>query len=164
MRKETQTYLPRHLCRIQGFTFIELLVTTTLIAALSTIAVPTFKAYRLSAEYTLLNSQIRAVMDAQDLYFLDHNAFFPNSGTINIPAGTAHTIPELGIGFNKGHRHRFIIFGRNIKQRNQDIHQYYVEVRADFDFDGNGLKDRFRYTTLWRNGALVTNRALQSFQ
>jgi prepilin-type N-terminal cleavage/methylation domain-containing protein len=147
-----------------GFTLVELLITIAIIGVLAGIAIPTTKAYQIKAEYAALQTTLRFLMDSQDIYFVENDIFYPGKGSINIRKGQEKAIPELNYTFPSGHRHRYIIYGSNIKRRYQQINMYYIEVRADFDFNGNGRNDRLRFITLFINGSPIRNRELHQYR
>lgn len=143
-----------------GFTLIELLITIAMLGILAGIAVPTFSVYKMKAEKVVIDVTLDFLMDAQDLYFAENNEFYPRNGKINIKKGKENQIPDLAYTFLSGHKHRYIIYGKNTNK----VNNYYVEVRADFDFNGNGKNDRFRYTTLYRKGKQIEYRVLRQYK
>ena len=147
-----------------GFTLIELITTIAIVGILAAISMPMMTTYTKKAQYTAVQRVVRYLMDGQDLYFLDNDEFYPNRGRINIRKGVRLEIPELAYTFPSGHNHRYIIYGRNTNTPRRKINMYYVEVRADFDFDGNGRNDRFRYITLFRNGEQIRYREFRQYQ
>jgi prepilin-type N-terminal cleavage/methylation domain-containing protein len=149
--------------RKDGFTLIELLTTIAIVGVLSSISVSTFNSYRLKAEYVVLQTTVRFLMNAQDIYLLDNGKFYPERGNVHIRTGESVNIPELLYKFPAGHKHDYTIYGRNIDNRGQQINMYYIEVRADYDFDGNGREDRFRFTTLIRDGDIISNREFRQY-
>jgi prepilin-type N-terminal cleavage/methylation domain-containing protein len=146
-----------------GFTLIELLMTIAIIGTLAGISVSTFKSYKLKAEYVVLQATVRFLMNAQDIYFLESSKFYPERGSIDIKTGVSADIPELAYKLPAGHKHRYIIYGRNIDTRRQQINMYYIEVRADYDFNGNGRNDRIRFTTLIQDGEVISNREFRQY-
>ena len=143
-----------------GFTLIELLITIAMLGILAGIAVPTFSLYRTKAEKVVLDVTLDFLMDAQDIYFVENNEFYPQKGKINIKKGMEKQVPELAYTFHSGHKHRYIIYGKNTEK----VNTYYVEVRADYDFNGDGMNDRIRYTTLYRKGKQIKYRELRQFK
>ena len=154
--------MPRN--RRGGFTLVELMVTIAIIGVLASIAMPTFSAYRLRAYHKNVLATMRYVMDGEDFYYQDFEEFYPERGRINIPRRVGREIPELAYTFTSDHLHQYIIYGRNVQNRRRKVSMYFVEVRADYDFNGNGRKDRFRYTTLIRNGKTIRFRELRQFR
>ena len=143
-----------------GFTLIELLITIAMLGVLAGIAVPTFSVYRMKAEKVVVDVTLDFLMDAQDLYFVENDEFYPRKGKINIKKGKEKQIPELAYTFHSGHKHRYIIYGKNTKK----VNTYYVEVRANYDFNRNGKNDRIRYTTLYRKGKQIKYRDLRQYK
>ena len=147
-----------------GFTLIELMITIAIIGILAAISIPNYLSYRQKAEFAALEATMQFLMDAQDIYFVENDTFFPQNGRINIRPGRARHIPEFNYAFGPNHRHRFIIRGRNRTDgRGRQVNSYWIEVRCDFDFDGNGRKDRIRYTTLFLDGEPISIRAFRQF-
>lgn len=73
----------------QGFTLVELLVVVAILGVLLTTAYPTYKTFRaraIGSEATLLMKQI---LDAQIIYFLEKEHYFPNGPAIAI----THVMP-----------------------------------------------------------------------
>jgi type IV pilus assembly protein PilE len=146
--------------RKSGFTLIELLTTIAMLGVLAGIAFPTFSVYRMKAEKVVIDLTLDFLMDAQDLYFVANDEFYPNKGKVNIKKGKEKEISELAYTFPSGHKHRYIIYSKNTSK----VNTYYVEVRADYDFNGNGQNDRFRYTTLYRKGKQIKYRVLRQYK
>ena len=107
----------------------------------------------------VVDMTLNFLMDAQDIYFAENDEFYPLNGKINIKKGKGEQIPALAYTFPSAHKHRYIIYGKNTDK----VNSYYVEVRADYDFDKNGDNDRFRYTTLYSKGKKITYRELQQY-
>ena len=148
-----------------GFSLIELMTSIAIIGILSSISIPNYISYRQKAEYTALQQTLHFLMDAQDVYFMEYDKFFPEKGKIKIKGGKRKRIPELNYTYNSNHRHQFIIQGNNrINRKGTQINSYWIDVTCDFDFDGNGKKDRIRFTTLYKDGHLISNRAFRQFR
>jgi prepilin-type N-terminal cleavage/methylation domain-containing protein len=148
-----------------GFSLIELMASVAIIGILSSISIPNYLSYRQKAEYIALQQTLHFLMDAQDVYFMKNNKFFPDKGKINIKSGKRVRIPELNYTFNSNHRHQFMIQGNNkTNRKGKQINSYWIDVRCDFDFDGNGKKDRIRFTTLYQDGLLISNREFRQFR
>ena len=147
-----------------GFTLVVLITTIAILGVLTAISVPTFSGYRMRAEYIVVQTTLDFLMDAEDIYFIENDEFYPNTGRINVRKARERSIPELAYTFPSGHKHRYIIYGRNIKRPRRTVNMYYVEIRADYDFNGNGRDDRFRYTTLIRNGKQISYREFRQYR
>jgi prepilin-type N-terminal cleavage/methylation domain-containing protein len=148
-----------------GFTLIELMTSIAIIGILAAISIPNYLSYRQKAEFAALQHTLQFLMDAQDIYFVENNTFYPDNDSININPGRARSMPELNYAFGPNHRHRFKIQGRNRTDgRGRQINSYWIEVRTDYDFDGNGKKDRIRFTTLFLDGELISQRAFRQYR
>ena len=96
-----------------GFTLIELMTSIAIIGILAAISIPNYLSYRQKAEFAALQHTLQFLMDAQDIYFVENNTFYPDNGRININPGRARSMPELNFTFGPNHKHRFIIRGRS---------------------------------------------------
>ena len=65
--------------RTNGFTLIELLIVVAIIGILAAIAVPNFLNAQIKAKIARCQSDIRSIAMAQEMYFLDHNSYPPES-------------------------------------------------------------------------------------
>ncbi len=63
----------------QGFTLIELLIVVAIIGILAAIAVPNFLNAQVRAKVARVKSDIRALAQAHEMYFLDNNSYPPES-------------------------------------------------------------------------------------
>jgi len=144
----------------RGFTLIEILMTMVVLGILAGISIPTMKAYKLKAEYAVLQTTMRHIMDGEDLHFIKNNEFYPERGTVVIPKGVRKSISELGHTFPSGHNHRYMLCGLNRKLGRWRINYYYFFVYSDFDFNRNGRTDIFVVTTYIRNDELLYNRTI----
>ncbi len=150
--------------RKNGFTLVEILVAMAILAVLTAICVPNFIAYRRRAEYAAIQATMRYLMDAEDLYFIGNEGFYPHKGIISIPKGAEKSIPELRYTFSKGHKHSYFIFGLNTNTGKKRYNYYYICVYSDFDFNDNGQKDIFIAKTCIRNGRLIYNRKIYQYR
>lgn len=151
---------PTHSGHSAGFTLVEILVVLAILGILAAISVPNFRSYRDKAEYASMRSALKHLMDGEDFYFLSNSAFFPRSGNINIPSGTARDIPELAYSFPRGHKNRYTIQGTNNANRNR----YVISVRCDFDANNDGKNDRYTATTDIQRGTVRLNRLFVQVQ
>jgi prepilin-type N-terminal cleavage/methylation domain-containing protein len=143
-----------------GFTLVEVMITLAILGILASISIPNFRSYQARAEYASMRAALKHLMDGEDLYFLDHRSFYPTSGNINIPSGTARDIPELAYSFPQGHKNRYRIRGTNNANRNR----YIITVFCDFDSNKDGRNDRFTATTDIRRGVVRLNRVVVQSQ
>ena len=146
---------------IVGFTLIELVTSITILIIFAAISILNFNIYIKKAEYSALQQILRNLMNAEDIYFMEKERFFPDIISINIPKGVSKRIDPLKYTFPSGHKHHYIIGGNNLDPQ---IQSYWIEVRCDYDFNGNGLADRIRFTTLHKNGSPISYRAFHQFQ
>ncbi len=140
--------------RKRGFTFVELIMSVSIIGILAGITIPLMKVYRMKAEYHNLQTTLRYLMDGEDIYFLETRTFYPKNWwtTVNIDVGEEKAIRELNYTFPSGHKHRFVIRGSNWSWGGTKYNSFKITVYADFDRDGNGLDDRYIAETILING------------
>ncbi len=143
-----------------GFTLVEVLVALAILGILASISVPNFRLYRAKAEYASMRAALRHLMDGEDFYFMSNTAFFPRSGSITIPSGTARDIPELAYAFPQGHKNRYTIRGTNNANRNR----YIIDVLCDFDANNNGRNDQYTATMDIQRGVVRLNRVIVQLQ
>ena len=134
----------------RGFTLVEILIVLGIMGILASISIPNFRSYMEKAELASMQTTLKYLMDGEDFYFLENDAFF----AVNVPSGTAKEIPELGYNFPDGHKNRYRIQVNNNKRRNR----YVITAYCDFDSNGNGKDDRFTATTDIRRGEVRKNR------
>lgn len=144
----------------KAFTLVEILVVIAIIGILAAISIPNLRRYLAMAEYASMSAALRHLMDGEDTYSISNGTFFPRSGRINIPSGTARDIPELAYAFPRGHKNHYTIRGTNNANRNR----YVIDVQCDFDANNNGRNDRFTATTDIRRGVLRLNRVVVQLQ
>ncbi len=138
-----------------GFTLIELMIVIAIIGILSAISIPNFIQYRMRAEYISLIVNLEHMMDAEDLYFLENNTYYPANGKINIKKGKSISIPGVNYSFSsKKHRYRIITKHKvnKKKKKTNTIDYCYIKVWPSIDFNGDGKQDVFNYMNYTKNG------------
>lgn len=73
----------------KGFTLIEVLITVAILAIVAGIAIPSYKGYMHNSYMTECQNEVAAIQLAQQEFFLENNAYFPN------PAGTANGVTNI---------------------------------------------------------------------
>ncbi len=64
----------------KGFTLLELLVVIAIVGIMAATAVPLYRTYQQRAYGSEASLMVKRLLDAQIIYFLDKNTFFPNLG------------------------------------------------------------------------------------
>ena len=65
----------------RGYTLIELMIVIAIIGILATLAVPSYRTYQQRAYATHAQLMLKEVMNAQIIYYLEHNKFYPEDNT-----------------------------------------------------------------------------------
>lgn len=80
-----------------GFTLVELMVVIALVGTLSATAMPLYRTYQQRAYGSEASAMMRKLLDAQIIYYLERNKFFPENDTpIVIFKDDAPTKAEFG--------------------------------------------------------------------
>jgi prepilin-type N-terminal cleavage/methylation domain-containing protein len=83
--------------RHAGFTLVELMVVIAIVGLLTATALPTFRTYRMRAVGSEASLMMRKLLDAQIIYYLENNKFFPDNDTpVLIFKDDAPTKAEFG--------------------------------------------------------------------
>lgn len=82
----------------RGYTLVELMIVIAIIGVLATLAVPSYRTYQQRAYATHAKLMLKEIMNAQLVYYLEHNKFYPeNNESIFIFS----TDPQNSEGFKK---------------------------------------------------------------
>ena len=108
--------------RVKGFTLIELMVVIAILGILAGTAVPLIGVYRQRASGSEAQTMVKQILEAQIMYYLEHNSFFPDNATYIIthpggetPGGAQDEIKDnLNVAIPIGHRLDFSITGINV--------------------------------------------------
>lgn len=79
----------------RGFTLIELMVVVAILGVLIASAYPTYKIFRSRATGSEATVLMKQLLDAQVIYFLENESFFPNGPAIAITHVTPPNHPDL---------------------------------------------------------------------
>ena len=91
----------------RGFTLIELLVVIAIIGVLASIMIPQYSDYRVRAYNIAALSDLRALINAQEVYYIDHEDYFDDApgstplSTVPAPMNEFFTLsPGVQVSFN----------------------------------------------------------------
>lgn len=138
-----------------GYTLIELLTVVTIIGILASIAIPNYKGYRDKAKMVTVNTTLRQIRLAQEVYWTDHEMYFPVPPEAITNQSGSLTISGLDMKIFLPHGQKYsIVTTDNSATKNKS---YTVIIETDFDRNQNGVKDRYLYTRVVdSSGAVIS--------
>jgi prepilin-type N-terminal cleavage/methylation domain-containing protein len=106
----------------KGFTLLELMVVVAILGVLAATAVPLIGVYRQRASGSEAQAMVKQILDAEIMYYLEHNQFFPDNATYTIthPGGQSpgnaqqEIMDNLNVSIPTGHKLDFSITGINV--------------------------------------------------
>jgi prepilin-type N-terminal cleavage/methylation domain-containing protein len=147
----------------RGYTLIELMIVIAIIGILATLAVPSFRTYQQRAYGAHAQLMLKAIMDAQIVYYLEHNNFYPGD---NVPITILNSTPQnsaerkkirdnLHLEISSGQSLDYYFYAFNIDPANTSSFMLVVRSSSDFPL----FKDGSPVLT----GILDTNGAINIF-
>jgi prepilin-type N-terminal cleavage/methylation domain-containing protein len=113
-----------------GFTMIELLVVVVILGVLMATAIPLFKTWQQRAYGSEAAIMMKQLLDAEIVYFLEHNKYYPNDDTYSVyQDGTTEPSEDvlnlikenLNIVIPTGHYLEYSLTGSNLPGKEQFI-------------------------------------------
>jgi prepilin-type N-terminal cleavage/methylation domain-containing protein len=146
--------------RSTGFTLIELMVVIAILGVLAATAGPLIGVYRQRASGSEAQAMLKQILDAEIMYYLEYNKFFPDNTTYTIthpggenPGGAQDEIKDnLNVQIPTGHRLDFSITGINVGGAGSSI-VVISSFQNSFPIFANG--DTFIRGTVDKNGKIT---------
>jgi type IV pilus assembly protein PilA len=127
-----------------GFTLVELMVVIAILGILGASAVPVFQTYRQRTYGSEASLTIKNLLEAEIIYYLDHNKFFPENGQVltiypedkQNDADVLAVREKLNITIPVGHNLEYSFYpdGQNSENGVQ------IQIHATFPLFKNGNK------------------------
>jgi len=137
--------------RRAGFTLVELMVVVAILGILAATAVPLLNVWRQRASGSEAFSTLKMILNAEIIYFLEHETFFPTNGadTIIIPHSGAPVLPvgividdvkdALEVTIPQGHFLDFTITNTTVDPQSPSC-QIVINHSKNLDLFKNGKK------------------------
>ena len=124
----------------RGYTLVELMIIIAIIGILATLAVPSYRTYQQRAYATHAQLMLKEIMNAQLVFYLEHNKFYPEDNT---PIVIMSTEPRNSGEFKKiqdglhlaiptGRTLDYYFYAANNELANTS--SFTLVVRSSFDF------------------------------
>ncbi len=136
-----------------GYTLIELLTVVTIIGILASIAIPNYKGYRDKAKMVTVNTTLRQIRLAQEVYWTDHKMYFPDPSAPIVDQSGSLTVAGLDMKIYLPHGQKYSIATLDDSTNNKK--SYTVVIETDFDRNQNGVNDQYLYTRVVDNSGAV---------
>ena len=151
-----------HIRFSRGFTLVEVLVSILVIAVLSSVAIPTYSKYSQQARKVECQVSIINYLQAQEIYYGEHNSFCVKSGSQAMQNGSnrvtigwtsskrpdqaeLYRFPELGVELRRDNFRGYRIRVWDINQPGSYRQELFFELKTDEDFDQDGNTDLYSY-------------------